>query len=318
MRFRGASRLKGASFGLAAAVACVVGTARTAEAAYTFDAGGNSYTITGFNQGTGDALAQGGVTAVAGGAGSTFQLYYEATATLANNGASLNPQPPGQITVIASITEVVTGVSGTTATFAVAANQSADSFLNMYYNATQTTNPYAGTGYTDGALILSAKPVASLQGDLNTFTNLGSPTPFDQSPTAGTDTKWLTSGPGGGPEQTDQGSGVYTVNFAVSSLSSSFFPAGNPALLSLHIFGGTNDPFSGVAPSTTFYGYNGGSPTNNVTTDIGTTNGSSGPDFMFQTNGTITPVPEPSSIALCGLGAIALAGCARRRRSHRA
>ena len=51
--------LRHAFLGLATLVASVVGTATTAEAAYTFDAGGNTYTITGFNESAGRCIGQG-------------------------------------------------------------------------------------------------------------------------------------------------------------------------------------------------------------------------------------------------------------------
>ena len=252
----------------------------------------------------------------------SFQLYFQATVgnLIGTNGLSAG-MPAGQITVIGSITESIVDVTnngnGTaTATFEVTPTQSPNSFLNMYYNGSSTVNPVAGTGYTDGALILSAKPIASVQGDDNTFTSDApkGPTNSNLKPFDSFNTANYTG------IQSVNGSGGYTVNFAVnqSSVNTAFFPSGNPGLISLHLFGGTNAPFTAIDPSASFYGISGGDYTtaaSNVPEVVGAINGLSGPDFEFQTNGTLNPVPEPSTLALTLLGFGGVLGLIGRRRA---
>jgi len=307
---------------LAAAAACVLATARTADAAvvFNFDQDGPGVTngsipIVGLNLSAGNAAAIGGNSAVSTGVGSTFQLYVQVQVgnLIAPNGGVI-PIQPGQLTAVASITERVTSVSGGTATFEVAPVQAANSGLRLYANnVANTADNFNGTGFITGNPILTANAIVSPQGSLNTFTSNGGSVAFDQSPVP--NAFWNS-------QRTVNGSGVSTVDFAVTSTDPAFFTGGpSPAIISLHLGNaGANVPFTAVNPSRQF--------TNpftlaTVTPDLGAINGNLnaglgrvGPDFQFQVSGTVTAVPEPTSVVLMGLGVAGLLVVARRKRTQ--
>jgi len=315
---------------LAAATACVLATARTADAAvtFTFDQDGpgvvNAPTpINGFNLSAGNALAKGGNAAVqnflAGGpaAGNTFQLYVQVqVGNLVAPGGGVIPISPGQLTAVASITEVVTSASLATgvATFAIAPVQADPVGLALYAGpVANTANNLLGTGFITGAPILTARATQTPPGSLNQFTTInGTSVPFDQSPAPA---------PVWAAQQTVLGSGVSTVDFQVISTNPSFFPGASPAIIGLQLGNaGALTPFTAVNPSVSFT-----SPGGAVVAGVlGTINGNTqpgagrviGPDFQFQVSGTVTAVPEPSSVCLMGLGLAGLLVVARRKRTQ--
>jgi hypothetical protein len=315
--------MKAPLFALAAAAACALSSARTADAANTFQfnqagTGAPGTTIAGFNLSASNALAKGGNDAVnVGGVGSTFQLYVQGQiGNLIGPSGQVIAISPGQLTAVASITEVVTGINAAThvATFAVAPTQALGSGLALYANATQVANPSAGTGFITGGPILTATAITSPQGTLNNFQNNGGTVPFDQSPT-----------PVGNPATPNSvnGSGVSTIDFSVTGTNNAYFPIGGPALIALHLGNaGANTPFTLVNPSLSFTSPSGVT----VIPNLGTVNGDApvangggglgGPDIQFQVSGSvsgITAVPEPSSLCLMGLGLAGVFAVARRK-----
>src|SRR5206468_2995057 len=110
---------------------------------------------------------------------------------------------------------------------------------------------------------------------------------------------------------TDQGQGSTGLNMVVTSYDTAFFKTlGINASNFANI--GAQAPFVQVAPSTAFnspIAALGSAPTIGVT--VGANNGTSGPDFLLQLNGTPQSffVPEPSSLvmAVSALGIIPLA-----------
>jgi len=312
---------------LAAAAACVLSTARTANALpFQFNqlgTGAPGTTITGFDLSASNALAQGGNTAVTnfatGGpaAGNTFQLYVQAKLSdLTGPGGTTFAITPGQLTLVASITEVVTGFDPVThtATFAVAPVQAAGSGLNLYAsNTPNLANPATGAGFITGAPILTAVAIPSVQGLLNNFQNNGGAVPFNQS-----------GSPTANPTPLSvNGSGVSTVNFSVLTTNPLYFPGGpSPAIIALHLgSAGANTPFTQVAPSAAFFGPNGVNP---PAPNLGTVNGDApvalggtgrgGTDVQFQVSGGLAAVPEPTSVVLMGLGLLGVVSFARLRR----
>jgi len=330
MANRGLKSLRPALLGLAAALACVAGTGPAAKADFLFSPTGTgaagAQLVGAFDPNPGNALAKGGVTAInnflAGGpaAGNTFQLYYQATMAAVDNPAN-QPITTGtfaglnntyQITVVASITEVVTSVSadGTVAKFAVAPVQNANSTLQIFQSTGLTTNDLTGAGFRNGTLILTATPTVTANGT-GGFINNGPPLqiqPFDQH---GTNDYPLVN--------SVTGNGSSTVDFTVNSVNSSYFPNGVPSVVGLEFITSNVAPLKALDPSRTFPGLGpaGADVTALVSGPVqgaAGTNGVTGPDFAFAADAFVTPIPEPSSVFLMGLGVAGVVAYARKRR----
>jgi hypothetical protein len=297
--------LKAALLGLAAVAACVVSTGRTAQADFQFDStgGGGGTVISAIDPSPGNALAQNGSTAIANfvsGVGpTTFQLYYQAAVgTLVKPDGTLL-LPSGQLTVVASVEETVTSVTGggASASFAVVPGHAGD-FLKIYQNAGVVFDNLAGTGFTAGNLILTAFVVPSAAGS-GSFTNApGAPVLFDQHGADNYAGKLSTTG-----------NGVSTIDFQVAGVLPGYFPGGVPSIIALRFVTSVSTPFIAVDPSRSFVQMGGPVP------NLGAINGVSGPDFQFVADAFVTPIPEPSSLCLMGLGLAGVFAVARRKRA---
>jgi hypothetical protein len=193
-------------------------------------------------------------------------------------------------------------------------------FFEIYYDGATDASNLAGTGFDDGTLILA-----------------GTILPFDSTTGTGV-TTFLGSGIDDRLDNfgTDQYTGIDSVvgtgggnlQVQVTFRNSSFFLDDIVALeipvdTLLGLAYDQTDPSScftptaGLSAGATFLGAgNGyGGCGAGATGSVGATNGIDGPNGMFQTDASaaIQSVPEPTSIALLGLGFLAMGASSRRR-----
>jgi hypothetical protein len=324
-RTRKCGRLRFLLWGVAA---LGLGLATSARAdVITFDADGTGtmaapLAITGLNFNPGNALAVGAINPSTGNLVTTpFTVYYQTTlgsVQSATTGSAVVPTGLGtnyQVTEVATFQEQVVPGSvspnGSTAAFQLV-NPSA-ARLNIYFSPTVTANNSTGTGFTDGSVILSANPLSFNGGNFTDETKAG---------TAGTTTFNQTNFPyTPSPGATaDRGSGSTSVNLSVTpGYNPAFFqpPNGTPILSTSIIASNLQSFFDAVPPSQLF--------TNPITSatvvpNIGSNNGTSGPDFQFQVSGltqSFQVVPEPASVTMAAtaLGIVPLVAWGLRRRT---
>jgi hypothetical protein len=297
-------------------------------------------TILSLNFGSGNALAEGAISNATGSItpGSTFQLVYQTT-LVAENGLTGPINPPGingpvgtagsfQITEVASITEIVSPLSTSSAAiFTTAPVQAAGSGLAIYYQNLSVSgtpsNNGTGAGFAVGTVILTA----AITNEVSNYTDLTKTTPA-QFPV----TSLNSTGGGSATQQTDQGTGSTTLVGSVTFANSTFFP-NNPQILLTSFSSNLVNPFKDILPSSSFANISvgsGGSVTvgTAITPSLGAINGTgNGPggtgvsDFQLEVSGATQAfsVPEPSSItmAVTGIGMTFLAAFrARRRRGN--
>jgi hypothetical protein len=302
---------------LAAAVGLALSAGAQADL-ISFDPDGNGVApLTGvalFDWAPGSALAAGAVPLTA--VGQTFDLYYQAnlgtiqdasTQSLFTNGGGGT-----YFTAVAGFTEVVTSLSASGATFALAAAPTVNFFRICAHSS--LANNLTGAGFACANPILSGKLTSV---DSSNF-SISSVTPvlLDQSPNGN---QW-------GTQQSVTGSGATSMTVKIESADTGYFT--DLDLMSALVFSFFNSsqvaPFHEVDPSQCLS--NNGATDCNEASNLGQVNGlfdgqTGGPDFLFQADANqsfvVQRAPEPGTLALLGAG-LGLAGWGARRRAKKA
>ncbi len=279
--------------------------------------------------------------------GGSFPLYYQAKLGnyLDTDGNAIGSSGLGtsyEVTAvfgfyefgIATPNPLSNGIQGVTSNFTFDASK--PSFVNLYRDTLKDSNNLAGTGFTNGALILAGHVVAD--GFSSTFTSTngitngtlpsGSPRPYSNLDSSPNGNQWTTSNSVGGNQLSVTGSGGTNLTVKVDAFNQDFtYFLDAIDLLSFELLTNTSNnlPFNQVDPSKRFYNGgpvgNPGSYFSSVGT-MGTVNGSAvgagGSNVMFQADANASfeaAVPEPSTFVLSGLGFLLAGGLMRRRRN---
>jgi hypothetical protein len=246
--------------------------------------------------------------------GQTFTTLFETALSGLNGPNGTGIATPGlnstyQITEIATLSEKVATLTGSTATFALAGGVTSVQIYETPISGTPTYNFVTGAGFVGTNLIYSA----TIANDSTSFT--------DNTATLGT-TALNKFGTGAYlSNTTDQGQGNTTIGLTTAAPPNpNYFVT--PGISSSLFSAGTNTPFTQQAPASMFWnGYVptiGGNNTGNGTANNGTAPG----DFLFQVSaGTESfAVPEPASLvmAFTAVGIVPLVNWQVRRRRARA
>lgn len=286
------------------AAAAMIGLAATSVQATSYvnvsGVAGDVYTL---DWNPGNALAVGSLPLSTGKA---FTLYYQASLT---NFVGLNGLPitnnsglnsSYEITLIGGFGEIANMLTPTDAKFTLD-NSNPINFVRMYVSQVNSSN-LAGTGFNDGTLVMSghiSKATGSFGTDTETVGLL------DQF---GTD-NW-------GGALTISGNGSTKATVQVDSYDTTFFTTLPDTFLIDLLFNTSNIlPYNQVDPSRLFTDMG----NNSFAPNIGTLNGVTGPDMLFQADANSSPIvtPEPSTMVLLGAGLFGLSVFARRRNNNK-
>jgi hypothetical protein len=181
-------------------------------------------------------------------------------------------------------------VDGFNVTVVAAPVQPVNSFIEIWYDTTPDADSLAGTGYNDGTRIYFGSPSGALDSLASQAVDDGPDVPYDQF---GVDNY-----PG---QTTEITTGSYFFGSTTNLHDPSFFvtPVANVELTT-----GIDTPFDLTNPSALYTASPGGAAPVPGSFVVG---------LPFQADGALNfAVPEPSSLALLGLGFAALARRSRR------
>jgi hypothetical protein len=292
-----------------------------AATTFSFDtngaAAGGVVSAAAFDQAVGNALAVGGGN-LAASSGAT-RLLYQANLNTVNdingNAIYLNGSNGVYFTFVVGFgeqaTSVTTDTGAHTTTANFVANPAVPSFFNIYANTTGAGNNLTGLGFTAGTKIMTGTILtdgfsSSFTENLTAANTRTATANLDQS-ADGNQYPGVT---------TVVGSGATSLRVQITSWDASYFPDFSAAVLNFSSINTTQKtPFSEVNPSGAFS--SNGVANGDTAANIGTQNGISGPNFIFQADANSSfsrTVPEPGSLALAGLSLTGLALFTRRRR----
>jgi hypothetical protein len=274
------------------------------------------------------ALAVGAVPVVQG---NSFTLYTHASlGSFTLGGNAINGTGLGsnyEITFVAGFGETVTNVGASFPGTAVFQHDASNpvNFFQIYIDPTKnsdnslTSGPAgSGTGFNNGTLIMSGHITQSNDAFTVFSGNAG---PLDQF-----NGDQFSAAMGGGTINTVGGVGGGSTNISaligIDTINSAYFPdVLNPNALGFYINFNTSliTAFNQVDPATQIW--NGSAY---ITPNVGSLNGASlngnRQDFEFQVDANqsmSSPVPEPATMMLFGLGLVGLAGITTRKRSNK-
>jgi hypothetical protein len=286
-------------------VVCTAGTSLALP--LSLDIVGVGTPVSTFDWSPGNALAVGSIPlSTDPNAQTAFTLHYQArlaTYNDANNVPLYSPNLNGyELTTVVGFGEKGYSTNaGQNANFTLdLANPT--NYVRFYADAAQNSSDLAGTGFADGNLVLTGRVISMIASNFGA--NLTAPPVRLDG--FGAD-NW-------GGQLSVSGTGSTAITIQVLSYDNTFIL--NPNLDYLHMlvnFNTSNNlPFLQTNPAQSMF--DGTGQLNTVGT-LGFVNGVVGPNMLFQADGnsSFEIVPEPSTIALLGLGLAGMAGLRYRR-----
>jgi hypothetical protein len=287
-------------------IAAIGSPAARAASIINFDpngtGGATTLAVGSFDEAPGNALA---VDAISGGSiviGTPFELLYQARIATLRDGANNTVAVPGmdtdgELTIVSRFFEVASGAP-TAASFSTDTDQTG-SFIRIYFDTANNANDQAGTGFDDGDLIYEGVILRDGGGGYAEVSS--TPVALDQSPDGNQYPGMFST----------TGAGGTFINVTTTFQDSNFFLGALPGF-SLNFNTSNVAPFNQVDPALMMFD---GTPAATVAS-IGTLNGDSGPNFLFQADATtsFTVIPEPTSVLLLSVGLVGAVGYRMRRR----